>query len=70
MRKLHLKKETLAELGPDLLSEVVGGTIYTKYGCTESYQVCPEDITRAMCAATVGACIVSKVGACIPTQGC
>ncbi len=69
MRKLNLKKETLAELGPELLSEVVGGTIYTKYGCTESYQVCNE-LTREMCAATVGACIVSKVGACIPTQGC
>lgn len=69
MRKLTLKKETLVELSSDELGVVVGASFPSKYDCTESYQVCHE-VTRSMCAATIGACIQTRLGACIPTQSC
>jgi hypothetical protein len=69
MRKLTLKKETLVELSSDELGGVVGASFPSKYDCTESYQVC-NPLTEKVCAASVGACIVSRVGTCIPTQGC
>ena len=46
MRTLTLKKDTLTDLTIDDLGAVVGGTIRTKYDCTESYQVCN---TREIC---------------------
>ena len=69
MRKLSLKKETLVELDSGELLDVVGASFPSKYDCTESYQVCNE-ITESMCAATIGACVVSRAGTCIPTQSC
>ena len=50
MRKLTLKKETLAELSTEELTAVVGGTIYTKYGGTVSYQAC-NPLSRDVCLA-------------------
>jgi hypothetical protein len=50
MRKLTLKKETLAVLEADELVAIVGGTFRTKYDCTESYQVC-NPLSRDVCLA-------------------
>ncbi|HWL37775.1 MAG TPA: hypothetical protein VNQ77_16425, partial [Frankiaceae bacterium] len=63
------KKETLVELSSDELGGVVGASFPSKYDCTESYQVCHE-ITKSMCAATIGTCVISHRIECIPTQGC
>ncbi len=64
MRRLNLKKETLAELTSDELGGVVGGTMPTKFDCTESHQICTQP--------SVDICIViprTRI-ACIPTQSC
>ena len=48
MRKLILKKETLAELSSEELGAVVGASFPSKYDCTESYQVC-NPLSRDAC---------------------
>jgi len=48
MRHLNLKKETLADLSVEELGAVAGGTIKTKYDCTESYQSC-NPLSRDVC---------------------
>lgn len=48
MRRLTLKKETLAELEADELVAIVGGTFRTKYDCTVSYDVC-NPLSRDIC---------------------
>jgi hypothetical protein len=66
--RLRLKKETLAALTDDELGGVAGGTIRTKYDCTESYQFCIGTIVVQSLAPT---CLQTRLGACIPTQqGC
>jgi hypothetical protein len=56
LRTLTLKKETLADLSAEELGTVVGGTIRTKYDCTESYQVC-NPLSREACVQSLKACI-------------
>lgn len=70
MRRLTLKKETLAELTTSELGVVVGGSYPTKYDCTLSFDVCLE-ISRRACVHSVQADCLPTVGEpCIPTQGC
>jgi hypothetical protein len=70
MRRLVVKKETLTQLTAVELGEVVGGTMPTKFDCTESHQVCDPGVTREICAYSVGRCALSYFVECIPTQGC
>ncbi|HVF03793.1 MAG TPA: class I lanthipeptide [Frankiaceae bacterium] len=64
MRKLTLKKDTLAELTTDELGGVVGGTFPSKFDCTVSHQVCLDDVV-----ASLRPCLPTYAH-CVPTQTC
>lgn len=68
MRRLTLKKETLAELGAAELSVVVGASFPSKYDCTESYQVC-NPLSRDVCVVSLRTCLPTN-DACFTAQGC
>jgi hypothetical protein len=68
VRRLTLKKETLAELGSAELGAVVGASYPTKYDCTESYQVC-NPLSREACVVSIRTCLPTY-DACFTTQGC
>ena len=56
MRRLTLKKDTLAALTSEELGGLVGASYKTKYDCTESYQFC---FTNG-----ISGCVLSDVVSC------
>lgn len=68
MKRLSLRKETLAELTTGELAGVAGGSYPSKYDCTESYQVC-NPLSRDACLVSVTRCLPTFRD-CIPTQTC
>ena len=69
MRKLTLKKETVAELTTGELGGVVGGTFPSKYDCTVSYQVC-NPLSEDVCFVSLRPTCVRTFDGCVPTQTC